>query len=269
MSDETTQSPVPPGWVRLTRQGGCEPELLPIRGARVTVDDTGLGALVMYVASGWSVAVCEPYAEVAALIDDAQRAQRRADALPVMAAIIGAARGLLCAPEAADDILDAIEAREREAGQDMIDGYYYLHTNGLLIYRRELGDTAADLRESDYACAFWGFDPSDRDGAWTILVEALALGANPERVAELAAKWGCDDRAAAIYAARIGVTLDMDGDRWCAKPPWFVDLMESPFGLGSTALEALAELAKALGLSDGKTWRPRFVDLLRVRESGR
>lgn len=147
----------------------------------------------------------------------------------------------------------------------MAEGYFYLHTNGSLIYRRELEDTAADLRESDFVRVFWGFYPDDRLGAWTILVEALALGANPERVAELAGKWGCDDRDAAVYAARIGVTLDVDGDRWCAKPPRFVDLMESPCGFGAMALDALAELAKALGLAEGKMWRPSFRDLLQAR----
>lgn len=70
---------VPPGWVRLTRQDGCQPELLPTNGARVTVDESGLGALVMYVQSGWCINVCEPFAEVAALIAEAEAAERRAN----------------------------------------------------------------------------------------------------------------------------------------------------------------------------------------------
>jgi len=39
----------------------------------------------------------------------------------------------------------------------MIEGYYYLHMNGDLIYKRETGDTAADIRESDFAVAMWPF----------------------------------------------------------------------------------------------------------------
>ena len=68
-----------------------------------------------------------------------------------------------------------------------ISGWYYLHTNGELIYKRDLDGTAADIRESDFARALWPMDPTDRESAWTILVEALALGANEERIAELEA----------------------------------------------------------------------------------
>jgi hypothetical protein len=38
----------------------------------------------------------------------------------------------------------------------MIEGWYYLHTNGDLIYKRELGETAADIRESSFARARMG-----------------------------------------------------------------------------------------------------------------
>lgn len=143
-----------------------------------------------------------------------------------------------------------------------ITGYYYLHTNGNLIYKRELGDTAADLDESDFVSAFWPLDTADRGTAWTILVESLALGAHPARVAELAATWGCDDRDAGEYADRIGVTLDLDGDQWCAKPPWFENLAEHPAGFGPTALDALADLARQLGLQPGKPPPPSFRELL-------
>jgi hypothetical protein len=49
-----------------------------------------------------------------------------------------------------------------------LQGWYYLHTNGSLIYKRELGGTAADIRESDFARAMWPLDPADRAGAWRI-----------------------------------------------------------------------------------------------------
>ena len=78
-----------------------------------------------------------------------------------------------------------------------LEGWYYLHTNGSLIYKRELGETAADIRESDFARAMWPMDPTDRAGAWNVLVEALALGADAARVKELAAKWQSQFRTAA------------------------------------------------------------------------
>jgi hypothetical protein len=43
-------------------------------------------------------------------------------------------------------------------------GWYYLHENGSLIYKREIGGTAADIRESDLARGLWPLDPQDRAG---------------------------------------------------------------------------------------------------------
>lgn len=111
-ADETKQTPVPPGWVRLAMRDGRE-YLCPSTGTLLMGDGRG-GSFVWHVGedSENAVVVVESPAEVAALIDAAQRAKRRADALPVMAAIMGAARGMLCASEVAAEILDAIEARE-------------------------------------------------------------------------------------------------------------------------------------------------------------
>lgn len=142
-------------------------------------------------------------------------------------------------------------------------GWYYLHTNGTLIYKRELGETAADIRESPFARAMWPCDPTDRETAWRILVESLALGADEKVVAALAEKWGCDDKDAKIYAERIGATLRMDGNMWCATRSDFINLKESPAGFGETALKALSELCKKLGYKASKMWGATFADLLK------
>ena len=63
-----------------------------------------------------------------------------------------------------------------------IEGWYYLHENGSLIYKRELGGTAADIRESSFARAMWSYDPRDRENAWTMLVEAKAAGTEYQEV---------------------------------------------------------------------------------------
>ena len=146
-------------------------------------------------------------------------------------------------------------------------GWYYLHTNGSLIYKRELGGTAADIRESDFARALWPMDPEDRAGAWRICVEALAAGAEPKRVAELAAKWKCDDEDAGNYADRIGVVLKMDGSQWFAHRRDFVNLQESPAGFGYTALEAMSELAKDVGYTPSKMWGSTFERLVSAESS--
>lgn len=144
-----------------------------------------------------------------------------------------------------------------------IAGWYYLHTNGSLIYKRELGDTAADIRESDFARAMWPCDPGDREQAWTTLVEALALGADKTRIEELAVLWHCDDADADMYAERVGDGVDItrDGDKWCALPKG-CHLPESSVGYGDSKLEALAELCKDLGYAGGKTWNATFKSLL-------
>lgn len=47
----------------------------------------------------------------------------------------------------------------------MIEGWYYLHTNGQLIYKQELGETAADIRESSFAVMLWSFE-EDCQSRW-------------------------------------------------------------------------------------------------------
>ena len=145
----------------------------------------------------------------------------------------------------------------------MIEGYYYLHTNGDLIYKRETGGTAADIRESDFAVAMWPFDPKDREMAWNIVVEGLAAGASKERVKELAVKWNCSNEDAVNYADHINAQLSMDGDQYCATRFDFVNLQESPAGFGDSAIEALAALAKELGYKPSKMWGAGFSDLLK------
>lgn len=143
-----------------------------------------------------------------------------------------------------------------------MEGWYYLHTNGDLIYKRELGGTAADIRESDFARALWPMDTSNREGAWRILVEGLAAGANPERIKELAEKWQCNDKDADIYAKHLGINLFLDENKWCATAGNFVNLQESEAGFGDTKIEAFASLCKALGYKPSKMWGATFKDLL-------
>jgi len=148
-----------------------------------------------------------------------------------------------------------------------VQGYYYLHENGDLIYKPYDEGRVADFRESPFVKAFWPLDTSDRETAWTTLVEALAAGANAGRVKELADKWSCTDKDAEVYAGVVGAKLERDGAKWCATPPRFVDLVVSKAGFGETCLEALAALAKELGYRPAKMWGPTFKGLL--KEAGK
>lgn len=132
---------------------------------------------------------------------------------------------------------------------DPITGWYYLHTNGSLIFKRHpfMPDAGSPFVQRVWPVAF------DRMCAWVILVEALSLGANLERVMELAKKWHCTDEDAAVYVSELNkraclvhdhIKLYKDGDQWCAIYGDFANLQESPAGFGETALEALAALPK-------------------------
>ncbi len=144
----------------------------------------------------------------------------------------------------------------------MIAGYYYLHTNGSLIYKNVDSGVLADFRDSDFVRHFWRLDIQDRESAWSILIEASALGAKPSRIDELAILWKCDDTDAQTYAEKVGCVLKRDGDQWCATRIDFINLQESQSGFGTTCLEAMVSLCKELGFKAQKLWGGGFAHLL-------
>lgn len=145
-----------------------------------------------------------------------------------------------------------------------IAGWYYLHVNGDLIYKRDSPGQDADIRESDFAVGLWAWD-NERPTAWRILVEALCAGAHPYRIANLLALWNCNDDDALNYANYAGFNLGEDGDMKTASRKDFDNLQESPMGFGKTYLEAMADLCKQLGFKPGKMWTPSFEDLVKVK----
>ncbi len=145
--------------------------------------------------------------------------------------------------------------------------YYYLHKNGDLIFKNYCD--SADLMESDLVKMFWRWQ-NDRETAWTILVEALSLGANIIRIKELAMKWGCNDEDAVKYAEVIGCLLWQDGDQKTATEKDFTNLQECPCGFGDSYLEAMADLCKQMGYKSQKLWGTSFKKLLEPNgEEGR
>lgn len=65
------------------------------------------------------------------------------------------------------------------------DGWMYLHENGALIWKR-----FRPQDESPFVMRIWKLETDKRENAWTIVLEALALGADHVRVRELADHWG-------------------------------------------------------------------------------
>jgi len=145
-----------------------------------------------------------------------------------------------------------------------MNGYYYLHENGKLIYKTYLdGAQVADFRESPVVKMFWKLDTDKRMDAWNLLVEALSLGVDNSRISELADLWGCDNDDAQIYAENIGVVLSVDGNGCCATRKDFVNLQESVAGFGNNYLEALADLCRLLGYKAQKMWGNTFENLVK------
>lgn len=110
MSDETTPATVPTGWVRLTTVEG-ETIMAPANAYRVSVSFDGCVRVAMPGDQRrWDVT--ESHAEVAALIADAQRAQRRVEVAPIMAAMmVAAGAGKYEIYNKVCDALDAVGAR--------------------------------------------------------------------------------------------------------------------------------------------------------------
>jgi len=114
-----------------------------------------------------------------------------------------------------------------------IDGYYYLHTNGDLIWKKF--EPEAD---SPFVKKVWPMDPSDRANAWTILLEALALGASIDRARDLATHWNCDEKDLTEMMARVQPTdLMVKGMKRFLKDiigvnhiRWFTWLTSTPKG---------------------------------------
>lgn len=71
--------------------------------------------------------------------------------------------------------------------------YYYLHTDGNIIGKNPIVvDDDPEYFQSDFVVKVWLINLTDRKDAWTLILEALALGGNKERIKELIDKWGCD-----------------------------------------------------------------------------
>jgi len=103
------------------------------------------------------------------------------------------------------------------------EGWYYLHENGDLIWKRFRPE-----QDSGFVKRIWPCDTTQRGNGWIILIESLVAGASVSRVAELAQKWGCDAhdlinfmvRHEAIAEHQKGVRmflehiLRVDPDKW-------------------------------------------------------
>lgn len=116
-----------------------------------------------------------------------------------------------------------------------IAGYIYLHENGALIYRRIMPGIIEDFENSTFVRKYWPIEPQDRRGAWRIIIEATAEGADPAQVFQRARTWHCTDADALEYAKREGIHLLEETGYWYAAKG-------GQLGVGHTPLDAFAAL---------------------------
>jgi hypothetical protein len=57
--------------------------------------------------------------------------------------------------------------------------------------------------DSDFVKKYWLIDISDRESAWTLLLEALSLGALVDRIRSLAIWWNCDGKDLTQYLRNV------------------------------------------------------------------
>jgi len=88
--------------------------------------------------------------------------------------------------------------------------YYYLHTNGDLIGKNPVVvDADPGYFDSPFVRRTWRVDLTDRGSCWRMVLEALAAGAQIDRIKGLAAKWGLDQRDSVEFLTRAMPTKEM------------------------------------------------------------
>lgn len=92
----------------------------------------------------------------------------------------------------------------------MTNGYYYLHTNGELIYKPAVVvESDPQYFDSDFVKRFWPIDTTNREDCWKIILEALWLKCSIQRAKDLAGKWGCNYQDSIEMLKRMKPTSDM------------------------------------------------------------
>lgn len=122
-------------------------------------------------------------------------------------------------------------------------GIYILTAAGELTYHL-LPPTKSEVVKA------WTIDGDDRFDFWKVVVEAQALGANPERIDELTRKWDLTDEDGRLFADRMGIVTyqDIGGE----GALWNAFGAGPGTGRGPTVRDALADYYRQLISSEAK-----------------
>jgi hypothetical protein len=150
-----------------------------------------------------------------------------------------------------------VRTTTRRGNNMAISSWYALLKDGDLVHAIPAEDqTVAGVHDKlvqDARVAhIWPVDTGNRLLAWTTLVEAGAMGANKDRIFQLAALWECTNTDAKVYATRVGCVLFEEMGYYYATVKEFKDTATMSLNGKPSALEALISLARGLGLVPAK-----------------
>ena len=125
-----------------------------------------------------------------------------------------------------------------------MDGFYYLHTNGDLIFKKFRPED-----DSPFVVKVWEIDTTDRGNAWMVAVDAGAWGARQDRIEELIKKWGLTNEDALNFIKYLNnrspqlwelfLSEDRQNDCWL-----LTDTLNDHQVTGKRAIDALIRFAK-------------------------
>jgi len=91
--------------------------------------------------------------------------------------------------------------------------YYYLHTNNDLIGKNPIVvDSDPEYFNSNFVARVWHIDTENRADAWTLVIEAFALGARIDKIKELTQKWNLTKEDLKRYIIRNPKPTDLQKD---------------------------------------------------------
>lgn len=129
-----------------------------------------------------------------------------------------------------------------------MDGYYYLHTGGDLIFKpTSVVNADPEYFDSPFVRKVWPIDKKDRATAYITVIEAAVMGAHQNRLNHLIDHWGLTDDDAKEFCQRARFDFEWD-ENIVAGPGWRVthqdDDPKDQIGEGSSLILALISYAR-------------------------
>lgn len=126
-------------------------------------------------------------------------------------------------------------------------GYYYLHVNGNLIWKRYIDDKQEEeIYNSDLVKKFWTIRENERESLWAVAIEAYCWGneVTAPQVEEFSIKHNLSNLDGEFFAERAGMYVAQSSDS-VYTVGFIGDIGATPqIGTGKNALKAFIDLAR-------------------------